>query len=952
MLLNPLQLQDAVPEAMPGHAEAVPAFGGVSPFREILQAVRLRAEGRMAQGSRSGTATPAPSANAPPSLAAFIARMLANRAPPAPVETGRTDREDSGITDAEAPTARSGPILAETASDAPPVLGVSGPSLAEPSDAPPADGDIVVDQVAHDAFYRHTAPDVLTDADSADVEAPDSRKADAHSVDAVLLAAEDVGMAEGIAPQAISRAQDPQDAAEHVPDAELPDGQQDVVSRRSAVVSEADVSRGATKPSVQDVLPRVSPEPPTVMPAPVGSGVGGNSEPEAEMPAPVGGRAFGPSAAQISDAEPASPVSVADVLRGAERLPSELPVQDVPSHVPSENPDAMPALGRSVSPVIGDLSESEAEAPGGAVAPDRQGGSPDRAFGPSPAVEEVELREAAQPSGRQAIAASILNEDVAAGVVVGSDMATPEQGREVVAPQTRPDAPRVVAGSETAAVEQGADVQDGSGAERVVPSDFSEAASKQAGLVGQTVEVPADGDVQASEIRRPESRLTAASSVSREAVAVQASIDAHVVPPSNGDMPEPVVDAQGQADSRRAAMSARVVENATTREAGTPPRSIPADADAAALAQDTMPGVTGRGRTETEATRTVRPDAAAPLQTAAGTQTPENPPAVAVARPTVQRPETPPVAAQPARTPERRSAAEFAQAPSTAPEVTSEASGAAQNVAHPVRRREMPQAAAPQDNRRATVLTAGMPEGVKATTVHSVSTPSSDPSIPVSDDVDLTSEAEGSHVESVVNGVHENAIPRSEGGPTAQPLQSDVLRPEFTPRSQPAATTETAAAGRADFSPASETLEDAYRINDQVVRGMRMFSRNGASQVTLRLDPPELGEVTIRLVTENRVLSGEIAVENREAHEVLQRHMVGLREALANQGIQVDRMEVSVDGRGTSGADRESSNPAWQDRSGNGAPDGRPDSQRRPFQQEAWPRRQPVVGDGRVDLTA
>ena len=554
-----------------------------------------------------------------------------------------------------------------------------------------------------------------------------------------------------------------------------------------------------------------------------------------------------------------------------------MPREDV---VAQSLPDAPDGVARSESEALSD------------------GVSPGRAFRPSPAAEEMALRGSVQPSGRQPIAASM--------------------SREGVAPEALPDAPGVVARSETAMPKQGANAQEEPGGERVMPLDIPEAAPNRTGLVGQTGEAPADEP----ETQQAGSRLNAASPVSREDVAVQTPTNVRVVPPSAGGTPEPVADAQGQADSRRPAISARPSgENPVNREAGMPQRPILAGATA-------------------------------PFQAAAGTQVSEDSPAVDVTRPDVPRPETPPVATQPAQAPERRNAPEFRAGEHSAPEAvaSAEASGVAQSA---TRRREAPQFAASQNNTRATVLTSRMPESVRTTTVHSAPTPSSDPPLPVADDVGLNAEAEGADIELGVNRVHENAIPTSGGGQTAQPLQSDALRPELAPRFQPAAAPETAAAGRADSLSSPETLEDAYRINDQLVRGMRMFSRNGTSQVTMRLDPPELGEVTIRLVSENRVLSGEIAVGSREVHEVVQRNMAGLREALANQGIQVDRIEVSVDGRGTSGADREPSNPAWQDRSGNGTPDGRQDPQRRPFQREAWPQqRQPIFGDGRVDLTA
>ena len=59
---------------------------------------------------------------------------------------------------------------------------------------------------------------------------------------------------------------------------------------------------------------------------------------------------------------------------------------------------------------------------------------------------------------------------------------------------------------------------------------------------------------------------------------------------------------------------------------------------------------------------------------------------------------------------------------------------------------------------------------------------------------------------------------------------------------------------------AQPTEMEESKVTSQIVRGARFISREGANQVTLRLDPPELGEVTIRLSSINKTVTGEIRV--------------------------------------------------------------------------------------------
>jgi len=149
------------------------------------------------------------------------------------------------------------------------------------------------------------------------------------------------------------------------------------------------------------------------------------------------------------------------------------------------------------------------------------------------------------------------------------------------------------------------------------------------------------------------------------------------------------------------------------------------------------------------------------------------------------------------------------------------------------------------------------------------------------------------------------------------------------------------------------TEVEETKVTHQIVRGARFLTREGANQVTLRLDPPELGEVTIRLSSTSKALSGEIRVENRMVQEIVNRNMANLRESLGSQGIQVDNIEVTVESGNRSSTDRDG-NAAFRreqaDRDGQTASDRDRRPQEREEQQDRRPR-QPL-GDGQVDYTA
>jgi len=143
------------------------------------------------------------------------------------------------------------------------------------------------------------------------------------------------------------------------------------------------------------------------------------------------------------------------------------------------------------------------------------------------------------------------------------------------------------------------------------------------------------------------------------------------------------------------------------------------------------------------------------------------------------------------------------------------------------------------------------------------------------------------------------------------------------------------------------------KVTDQIVRGARFLSREGANQITLRLDPPELGEITIRLSSTGKSLTGEIRVESRMVQDIVNRNLAVLRDSLSGQGIKVDTLQVSVESGSRSGVDsdgskafhREDTHPNRQP-----ASDQHSRSEQRDDQQEQQPRQ--VVQDGNVDFVA
>ncbi len=88
-------------------------------------------------------------------------------------------------------------------------------------------------------------------------------------------------------------------------------------------------------------------------------------------------------------------------------------------------------------------------------------------------------------------------------------------------------------------------------------------------------------------------------------------------------------------------------------------------------------------------------------------------------------------------------------------------------------------------------------------------------------------------------------------------------------------------------------------IVDQIVKHIQVSVTEERSEMIVRLDPPELGELRIYLSMDKTGLATELAAQSDTVRSFIQTHLPEVRQALSDAGIQVSRFEVS------SGADFE-----------------------------------------------
>ncbi|MEZ9714479.1 flagellar hook-length control protein FliK [Vibrio cyclitrophicus] len=86
--------------------------------------------------------------------------------------------------------------------------------------------------------------------------------------------------------------------------------------------------------------------------------------------------------------------------------------------------------------------------------------------------------------------------------------------------------------------------------------------------------------------------------------------------------------------------------------------------------------------------------------------------------------------------------------------------------------------------------------------------------------------------------------------------------------------------------------------NEQVAEKVQMMMSKNLKNLDIRLDPPELGQMKIRMTMNNDVANVHFTVSNQQARDVIEQTLPRLREMLAQQGMQLAESSVQQQSSG------------------------------------------------------
>jgi flagellar hook-length control protein FliK len=84
------------------------------------------------------------------------------------------------------------------------------------------------------------------------------------------------------------------------------------------------------------------------------------------------------------------------------------------------------------------------------------------------------------------------------------------------------------------------------------------------------------------------------------------------------------------------------------------------------------------------------------------------------------------------------------------------------------------------------------------------------------------------------------------------------------------------------------------KIFDQIQQGIVRNNSNGAHQITMRLDPPDLGRINLTLTVAGNEIKALIRTEQSEVSQVVSEQLAQLKTSLEEQGFKVTELDVET----------------------------------------------------------
>ncbi|MCA3910808.1 flagellar hook-length control protein FliK [Vibrio vulnificus] len=177
-----------------------------------------------------------------------------------------------------------------------------------------------------------------------------------------------------------------------------------------------------------------------------------------------------------------------------------------------------------------------------------------------------------------------------------------------------------------------------------------------------------------------------------------------------------------------------------------------------------------------------------------------------------------------------------------------------------------------------------LPEGMTANTIPTAFNPAASP------------EVAKSQVQSMQAALAATGLASVKGSSKQTSTETQGAQPTASLYSAQTVTGQTRAENVAAQQPPMPLTREL--ANEQVAEKVQMMMSKNLKQLDIRLDPPELGRMQIRMTMNNDIANVHFTVTNPQARDIIEQTLPRLREMLAQQGMQLADSSVQQQASG------------------------------------------------------
>jgi len=89
------------------------------------------------------------------------------------------------------------------------------------------------------------------------------------------------------------------------------------------------------------------------------------------------------------------------------------------------------------------------------------------------------------------------------------------------------------------------------------------------------------------------------------------------------------------------------------------------------------------------------------------------------------------------------------------------------------------------------------------------------------------------------------------------------------------------------------TIDKAV-FTDDLIKDVKFMSNNGLKELTIKVNPGNLGEITIRLVQEDGLMKANLKANSKETSELLSQNLTDIKKQLSDQNIKISDVNIEL----------------------------------------------------------